>query len=406
MNVTLRPGTRSPFIATLIALCFFMAAAPASAANSPPVISGTPAASVTAGSNYYFRPTAYDANGDTIWFKIANKPSWATFDTGTGTLSGTPSASAVGAYSGITISATDGKRHRTRTLSAITFSITVNASGSTPAPNSAPVISGTPTTNATAGVAYAFQPTASDRDGQTLTFAIANKPAWATFSTLTGVLSGTPSVANVGTYPGIAIAVSDGIATASLPAFAITVTATPNTAPTISGTPVTSAQVSQPYAFKPTAADANGDPLTFSIQARPVWATFDSTTGTLYGTPAAANAGSYPNIVISVSDGKASASLPAFAIVVAPAPTSSVTLSWVPPTTNTDGTPLTDLAGYKIYFGTASRQYSQTLSIAGPGTTSAVIESLTPTTWYFATTALSATGAESAYSTEVSTTIP
>jgi hypothetical protein len=59
--------------------------------------------------------------------------------------------------------------------------------------NRAPVISGTPATSATVGKAYAFQPSASDPDGNTLTYSIVNRPGWATFSSSTGRLSGTPS---------------------------------------------------------------------------------------------------------------------------------------------------------------------------------------------------------------------
>jgi len=58
--------------------------------------------------------------------------------------------------------------------------------------NRAPVISGSPSTSATVGAAYSFQPTASDADGNTLTFAISGRPAWANFNTATGQLSGTP----------------------------------------------------------------------------------------------------------------------------------------------------------------------------------------------------------------------
>ena len=74
-----------------------------------------------------------------------------------------------------------------------------------------------------AGSAYTFRPTASDADGDTLTFAIANRPAWATFNTATGQLSGTPTSASAGTYSNIVISVSDGKASAALAAFAITV---------------------------------------------------------------------------------------------------------------------------------------------------------------------------------------
>jgi hypothetical protein len=175
--------------------------------------------------------------------------------------------------------------------------------------------------------------------------------------------------------------------------------------PVISGTPVVSATAGQPYSFRPTATDADGDALTFSITNKPVWATFDSTNGTLYGTPTSANVGTTSNIVISVSDGKSSASLPAFSITVAAPTLASVTVSWVPPTTNTDGTPVTGLSGFKVFYGTAPGQYSQTLSVPSPTVTSVVVEGLTTgTTWYFATKAVSSSGVESAYSQEVSKT--
>jgi hypothetical protein len=64
--------------------------------------------------------------------------------------------------------------------------------------NSAPVITGTPATAVTAGSAYSFIPAASDGDGDTLTFSIVNKPSWASFSTSTGELSGTPVVSDAG----------------------------------------------------------------------------------------------------------------------------------------------------------------------------------------------------------------
>ena len=97
-----------------------------------------------------------------------------------------------------------------------------------------------------------------------------------------------------------------------------------------------------------TRADPDGDTLTYSIQNRPSWATFNTSTGRLSGTPTAAHAGSYANIIISVSDGAASASLPAFTITVAQPSTGSATLSWTAPTQNTDGSSLTNLAGFRI----------------------------------------------------------
>ncbi|MCE3284593.1 MAG: hypothetical protein K0R70_849 [Steroidobacteraceae bacterium] len=91
------------------------------------------------------------------------------------------------------------------------------------AANTPPNIDGTPPTDVTAGQPYLFQPTASDADGSRLRFSISGKPAWATFSTSTGKLAGTPQVAHVGVYANVKISVSDGRNLVSLPLFSITV---------------------------------------------------------------------------------------------------------------------------------------------------------------------------------------
>jgi len=96
-------------------------------ANTPPSISGTPITSIVQGSSYLFTPTASDTDGDTLLFSINNKPQWANFNTGTGTLSGTPASSDTGTTSNIVISVNDGK-----SLSALpAFNITVTSSSNT-----------------------------------------------------------------------------------------------------------------------------------------------------------------------------------------------------------------------------------------------------------------------------------
>ena len=85
------------------------------------------------------------------------------------------------------------------------------------------MISGNPPVLVTAGNTYSFTPGASDADGDTLTFSIQNQPAWASFNTSTGQLSGQPAMGDVGVYSNILISVSDGEDTASLNTFAITV---------------------------------------------------------------------------------------------------------------------------------------------------------------------------------------
>jgi hypothetical protein len=132
-----------------------------------------------------------------------------------------------------------------------------------------------------------------------------------------------------------------------------------------------------------------------------VWATFSSATGQLSGTPTSLHVGSYANILISVSDGKASAALAPFAITVADTSNGAASLTWMPPTQNTDGTTLTNLAGYRIVYGVSASQLTQTIQVTNAGMSSYVVENLAPGTYYFAIRAYTASGAESAESNVV-----
>jgi len=171
-----------------------------------------------------------------------------------------------------------------------------------------------------------------------------------------------------------------------------------NQAPTISGTPLTSVLQGTAYSFTPTGADADGNALTFSVANLPGWATFNASTGRVSGTPSAAQVGTYSNITISVSDGSASASLAAFSVQVVATATGSATLSWTPPTQNTDGSPLNNLAGYKVYWGTSQGTYTNSVTVSTAGLSSYVVDQLTPATWYFSVTAVNAVGVESGFS--------
>jgi hypothetical protein len=282
----------------------------------------------------------------------------------------------------------------------------------------APVISGTPySSTVQVGGWWNFTPKASDKDGDKLTFSVANKPSWLSFDTKTGRLMG--QAKTVGTWSNIIVSVTDGKTKVSLPPFSVKVwqkTTTPapaptNTAPTISGTPATTAKVGTAYSFQPTASDANGDALGFAISNKPSWASFSTSTGRLSGTPTAA--GTHSNIVISVSDGKATTKLPAFTITVSastpttppPSTVGNATLSWTPPTQNTDGSALTNLAGYRIYYGTSASSLTKSVQVSSAGITTYVIEGLQPSTYYFTVRAYNAAGTESANSNVVSKVI-
>jgi hypothetical protein len=178
-----------------------------------------------------------------------------------------------------------------------------------------------------------------------------------------------------------------------------------NMPPTILGMPPASVASNQGYSFEPSVSDRNGDSLSFSVINQPAWTTFDATTGRLTGTPTSADVGTYSNIIIRVSDGIASTSLAAFSIAVTDIATGSATISWLPPTQNTDGTTLTDLAGFRIYYGTSAAAMIESVNIVNPGLTSYVVENLAAATWYFTVRAYATDGAESAPSNIASKTI-
>jgi len=108
-----------------------------------------------------------------------------------------------------------------------------------PTGNNAPTISGNPMTAIDIGSAYSFTPTASDPDGDELTFSVKNQPSWADFDESSGKLSGQPALGSVGTYASIEISVSDGKAKSALPIFAISVDQVGTISTTLSWTPPT-----------------------------------------------------------------------------------------------------------------------------------------------------------------------
>jgi hypothetical protein len=280
------------------------------------------------------------------------------------------------------------------------------------ATGSAPIIWGDPETSVLVGTNYVFQPEASDSDGDVLEFSIANKPDWAEFDTTNGVLQGIPGSQHVGQHGNIVISVTDQTSVVSLASFAIAVEAVPtppeeedeptaNSPPTISGTPNTSVVVDTQYSFTPDASDPDGDTLSFSIVNKPVWASFNTTTGRLQGTPSSTHIGEHASIDISVTDGSSIAALNRFSITVEPVGTVSKTISWTAPTQNEDGSALTDLAGYRIYYGTSAGDLNEVIELNSAGITSYVIEDLAPGTYFLAMTSFNSIDLESQRTPEI-----
>jgi hypothetical protein len=177
-------------------------------------------------------------------------------------------------------------------------------------------------------------------------------------------------------------------------------TSTPsqNSAPEIWGSPDSAVLTGDNYSFTPSATDAEGDTITFAVANKPTWASFDPTTGSLSGQPTLGDTGLYEDITITASDGTGSSSLPGFSIEVTQVALGSMTLTWTAPTQNDDGTELTDLAGFKLYYGTSPGSYTKQVMIDNPSVTTFMIENLLPDTYYIVATAFNSSGIESGYS--------
>ncbi len=184
--------------------------------NEIPIISGNPSGQAVAGAEYVFQPAASDLDGDFLDFAIQAAPTWVTFDSVSGRISGTPADEDVGLNAGIRINVSDG----VASASLPPFSIMVITAT---IPNQAPTISGTPAEQTTAGFLYEFGPVGFDPDGDNLSYTVSVLPEWADFDTQTGRLFGTPGTSHIGVVSEIVITVSDGVATDSIGPFSIQV---------------------------------------------------------------------------------------------------------------------------------------------------------------------------------------
>ncbi len=392
--------------------------------NPPLTISGAPPVSIQPGEIYSFTPTVGGVNGQVLSFSIANRPAWATFDTGTGELLGAPVYGDIGRYEGIAITAHNGDR----TAALTPFTIEVALSG-----NGANSEEETDQEDAPGDDQQAGDDELNEGDDVVDTGGSGSDSGsgsgsggggWFNWGggfgggsdggtgggdssgggSSDGEGDGSPSDGSGGSDDSGDEAPSDddgdndnGGGDEQPPQ---------NNPPTISGTPIGTVMQDQTYVFMPTANDPDGDQLTFTIVNRPAWANFNTTTGRLSGTPGAGDVGQYSGIVISVSDGEATTSLPAFSIEVVAVATGTATLSWQAPTEREDGTPLNgDLAGYRVYWGTSANDLTNSSTIANAGITTYLVEGLTPATWYFAITAFDTAGLESTRSNTASKTI-
>jgi len=372
-------------------LLAYLASLQASPVNQSPTINGSPTERVAEGEYYQFVPSANDPDGDSLVFSILNKPHWAVFDSTNGKLSGTPGQGTAGSYDNVLISVSDGDL----TVGLPAFSITVNSV----------IVTGPPVllsaTVAGSDIVLAWEQKSTFPDGgfDLWIDTVDTSEKYRTTS-MNATLSGLdPTLSHCfqveARYPVLGeFYLSNQVCS---------IAQKPNQPPVISGSPASSVTIGASYSFTPSADDADGDQLAFSVINLPAWANFDSATGTLSGVPGEQDVGNYANITILVSDGAATVSLSPFTVQVETIinqQSASVTLSWSPPATRSDGTALamSEIDGYRIYIGETAATLSPVTDINDSTLTMYTLTELSAGSYFFAVTSYDMDGNESVFS--------
>jgi hypothetical protein len=284
--------------------------------NRAPVLAAIGNKSVNAGQALSFTISATDADSNTLTYSASNLPSGATFTASTRTFTWTPTSSQVGTFSGVRFQVSDGTATDYENIT-----ITVNAAstptptptptpppsggggggGSPPSTDNAPVLAAIGSKSVNEGSVLSFTISATDADGDTLTYSASNLPSGANFNTSTRTFSWTPSYTQAGTYTSVHFQVSDGekidYENVSI------IVADISTAPVIASIGNKLVTVGQTVKFTISATDAEGGTLTYTATNLPPGAKFDPATRTFTWTPTYEQVGTYYNVTFKVSDG-------------------------------------------------------------------------------------------------------
>ena len=261
--------------------------------NQPPTITSAPDGAAYAGQRFDYQVTANDPDGDTLSYSLAVSESGMTITTD-GLFTWLPGSEWVGDTAIVEILVSDGRGGESRQK----LTLPVNESANHP-----PQVTSTPETQALAGSVYGYLIAATDSDGDTFTFSLDQAPNGMTLSG--SQVNWTPADTQAARVHDVVIRVTDARGAASTQNFGIAVNAPAesNEAPEISSIPTSPAFVGEEYQYDVIARDADGDALTYTLEAAPSGMTLNST-GQVRWTPTSEQVAAHA-VRIRVSDGKA-----------------------------------------------------------------------------------------------------
>ena len=260
--------------------------------NLPPILNSIGNKTVNEGVLLSFTISGTDPDGNALTYIASNLPSGATFDAQTRIFSWIPDYSQSGSYPNIYFEVSDGYLTDSENIS-----ITVNDI------NRAPILSAIGNKTVDEGVLLSFTISATDPDGDTLTYLASNLPSGATFDPQTQTFSWTPDYSQSGPHNNIYFEVSDGNLTDS-EAIKITVN-NANQPPVLDAIGNKTVDEGVLLSFTISATDPDGNTLTYMASNLPSGATFDPQTRTFSWIPEHNQAGIYLDVHFEVSDGNA-----------------------------------------------------------------------------------------------------
>jgi hypothetical protein len=277
--------------------------------NFAPLIISSPDSTVLEDEEYFYEVVVLDGNeNDLINISVLDAPEWLdgfAFTPGDSTamISGIPGNDDVG-INMVTVRVFDGKVNVDQEFQIRVINV-----------NDPPEFtSSTATQVIDQNANFIYEPTATDPDGDELTFSMTMGPSWLTFSQETGLLTGIPANEDVGIHD-VTMEVTDGTEQVTID-FKVTVNNV-NDPPSITTTPLDRVNVGDTYLYQVEVDDPDQDAtLTFVADLMPSWLTLTpaSNIAILSGTPTMDDKGTHP-VILKVSDGEAE-DLQSFTITV------------------------------------------------------------------------------------------
>lgn len=258
---------------------------------------------VTVNSLYSYSVQAIDGDSDPITYRLVQGPAGSAIDAGTGLLTWTPNVP--GTFSFI-VEAADNRGGST--TQEYVLNVVAGA-------NAEPVITSTPPERAIVFRDFSYPVTASDADGDPITFFLTSAPAGMAIDPATGVITWLPAQAQIGVHS-ITVGVRDNRGGQDTQTFDLEATRDlANGSPTIMSAAPLVADPGVLYRYVVAATDPESDPLRFDLPLKPAGMMIHPTTGILTWIPSALQQGEH-NVIVRVRDPQGGVNLQAFVIQV------------------------------------------------------------------------------------------